>query len=405
MNKYFSSKKNVLFPFLVITFVSFSQDWNGIEVPAESGNSNITWELVDELSDSFNYETPSGSNKGATFNEKWEDGYINSWPGFGNTIWTPNNSRVTGGNLELKATSLNASENTNNFSAIHARTPIIYPVYIETRMKIMNSVMANAVWMLSDNSLEEIDIVEAYGSSYSESQGQTKEWFARRMHLSHHTFKKEVGDENGNGIPNERLDYQPTDSGSYYLLPEADGKYWRNGFHRVGMYWRDPFHLEYYVDGNLVRTVSGASIIDPDEHLNGNGLSSPETILFSGAAQGWQVNNGIWPTVNELAVEANNIFQIDWIRTYKRKDVLSTQEYRISKVLSFSNPIGNYITIKPDAEVSKVDLYQMNGALVKSVKNLSKAEKTIIVSDLSSGVYIIRVQNNLGDWYTGKLVK
>ena len=50
----------------------------------------------------------------------------------------------------------------------------------------MNSVMANAVWMLSENSAEEIDIVEAYGSSFSESAGAAKTWFAQRMHLSHH---------------------------------------------------------------------------------------------------------------------------------------------------------------------------------------------------------------------------
>ena len=133
-------------------------------------NNAVTWEIVTALSDDFNYETPYGSNKGTEFNAKWEDGYFNNYPGFGNTIWTPNNSRVTGGNLELKATSLNAAANTNNFSAIHARTSIEYPAYIETRVKIMNSVMANAVWMLSKNSAEEIDIVEAYGSSYSESR-------------------------------------------------------------------------------------------------------------------------------------------------------------------------------------------------------------------------------------------
>ncbi|WP_198673720.1 immunoglobulin-like domain-containing protein [Algibacillus agarilyticus] len=284
-------------------------DWDGMPVPAEKFDGTVSWQLVEDLSDSFNYETPYGSNKGVEFNAKWEDGYINAWPGFGNTIWTPNNSRVTAGNLELKATSLDASKNTNNFSAIHARTSIIYPAYIETRVKIMNSVMANAVWMLSDNSAEEIDIVEAYGSSYSESKGASREWFAQRMHLSHHTFDKSVK-------PNK--DYQPsTESGTYYQLPQVPS-YWRDDFYTVGVYWRDPFHLEYYINGELVRTVSGAAIIDPHEYLKGNGLSSPETILFSGAAQGWQVAGGVWPTVNELSVEADNVFKIDWIRTYKR---------------------------------------------------------------------------------------
>jgi agarase len=64
--------------------------------------------------------------------------------------------------------------------------------------------------------------------------------------------------------------------------------------------------------------VSGAAIIDPNEYRDGNGLSLPETIIFSGAAQNWQVNQNVWPTVNELAVEEDNVFKIDWIRTYKR---------------------------------------------------------------------------------------
>ncbi|WP_189359247.1 T9SS type A sorting domain-containing protein [Algibacter mikhailovii] len=382
-----------LFCFLT-TMISGAQDWAGIAIPAESGNSDIKWELVDELSDSFNYETPSGSNKGTTFNERWEDGFINPWPGFGNTTWSPNNSKVTGGNLELKATSLNGALNTNNFAAIHARSEIIYPVFIETRMKIMNSVMANAVWLLSSNSKEEIDIVEAYGSSYSESKGASRDWFARRMHLSHHTFSS------------SGEDYQPTDSGSWYVLPVADGQYWRNSFHRVGMYWRDPFHLEYYIDGVLVRTVSGPSVIDPNEHLGGNGLSRPETIIFSGAAQQWQVNGGVWPTVNELAVEANNIFQIDWIRTYKRVNVLSTEDHNISKFLGFNNPIkrGEHITIDSDSDINQVDLYQINGVLVKSVKNISKQQQSLSVDTLSSGMYLIRVQLHSGNWYSGKLV-
>lgn len=393
-NQLIKSNFLVLSLLITITTTSFSQDWNGISVPAESNNSNFSWEIVDVLSDSFNYETPSGSNKGATFNAKWKDGYINSWPGFGKTIWTPNNSKVTGGNLELKATSLNAATNTNNFSAIHARTEIIYPVYIETRMKVMNAVMANAVWMLSSNSKEEIDIVEAYGSSFSESNSSSRDWFARRMHLSHHTFSA------------SGADYQPKDAGSYYLLPVADGKYWRNAFHRVGMYWRDPFHLEYYVDGKLVRTVSGTSIIDPNKHLNGNGLSLPEKIIFSGAAQQWQVNGNVYPTVNELSLESNNIFQIDWIRTYKRIDnSLSTKKYSISNVLSFSSPISDSISIKSNADLSKIQIYQMNGGLVKSIKNISKSNKVVFVNDLSSGIYIIKAHSNSGNLYSGKIIK
>ena len=153
-------------------------------------------------------------------------------------------------------------------------------------------------------------------------------------------------------------------------------------------------------------SASGASIIDPNEHLNGNGLSLPEKIIFFGAAQQWQVNGSVYPTVDQLSIEANNIFKIDWIRTYKRVDAnLSTRDYSISKVLSFSNPMGDYITIKADAEFNQFDIYQINGALVKSVKNILNTKRAVFVNELSFGVYIIKIQGKSGNWFSGKIIK
>ncbi|MFY0627069.1 MAG: Ig-like domain-containing protein [Reichenbachiella sp.] len=294
-------KRSLLIILISMTVsMSYAQyDWDGIAVPADAGDK--FWELQEALSDDFNYEG-AANDMGATFESKWKDGFINSWSGPGNTEWTPDNSQVTGGYLQIKAT--RKSDNYVYFQAVTSKKKLIYPVYVETRMKVMNSVMANAVWMLSENSAEEIDIVEAYGASYSESADESREWFAKRMHLSHHTFDRSVSPV---------LDYQPTDAGSWY----ADGSLWREDFRTVGVYWRDPFHLEYYIDGELVRTVSGADMIDPNEYLDGNGLSMEETLIISGAAQGWQVAGGVWPSDNELAVLEDNIFKVDWIRVYK----------------------------------------------------------------------------------------
>ncbi|WP_282039212.1 T9SS type A sorting domain-containing protein [Saccharicrinis aurantiacus] len=373
----------------VVVFAQY--DWDGIDIPAEAGNSEFDWEMVEALSDDFNYETPSGSDKGEIFNSKWEDGYINSWPGFGNTIWTPDNSKVTNGNLELKATVNPEKAGHNFFSAIHARNQVVYPVYVETRMKVMNAVMANAVWMLSTNSREEIDIVEAYGSSWSESTNSSKNWFAERMHLSHHTFSE------------NKEDYQPTDAGSYYrLMPH--GSLWRNGFYTVGVYWRDPFHLEYYIDGNLVRTVSGADIIDPHEHLDGNGLSSPESIIFSGAAQGWQVSNGVYPTAAELAVEEDNIFKIDWIRTYKRVEATNINKTQVSDLLVFANPLKNTVRVKEAGQIKTIKFYQIDGNLVKQI-NVDLKAAEFSVADLSKGFYIMNVIDKNGIQFSERVLR
>jgi hypothetical protein len=46
---------------------------------------------------------------------------------------------------------------------------------------------------------------------------------------------------------------------------------WRDDFHRVGVFWKDPFTLDYHVDGELVGTMCGEDIIDPDNYTGGTG--------------------------------------------------------------------------------------------------------------------------------------
>ncbi len=353
-------------------------DWDGIPVPAEANNPKVSWELVRELSDDFNYESISPQEMGEAFQSKWKDGFINNWTGPENTYWTPDASLVKNGNLEITASRRSGTQ--VNFQAVSSKTKIIYPAYIETRMKIMNSVMANAVWMLNDGSTEEIDIVEAYGAGFANSNQTSRDWFAKRMHLSHHTF-----------VRNPFQDYQPTDAGSWY----SDGTYWRDKYRVVGVYWRDPFHLEYYIDGKLVRTVSGSNMIDPHEYLGGKGLSDEESLIISGASQGWQVTAGVWPTDEELAKLEDNIFKVDWIRVYKRIGGDKYIQTSVSPVdqtdkIFYSNPVGRFVTIHAGAKIKKIDFYNMSGILMKSHLNNSLSDIRIPTGDLPDGMYLLQ---------------
>ncbi|WP_084004971.1 carbohydrate-binding protein [Gilvimarinus polysaccharolyticus] len=269
-------------------------DWADLPVPADAGAGN-TWELVDALSDDFNYSAP-GDGKSQVFYERWSEGFINAWQGPGLTDYHDPNSSVVDGNLVIEATRKPNSDEVYT-GAIHSKASVRYPVYVETRVKIMDQVLANAVWMLSSDSTEEIDIVEAYGSSRSDQA-----WFAERMHLSHHVF-----------IRDPFQDYQPKDDASWYV----DGRLWRDQFSRVGIYWRDPWHLEYYIDGELVRTVSGEEIIDPKGYTNGAGLSKDMQIIVDAEDQGWRSDNGIKASDEELSDPDKNRFYVDWIRVYK----------------------------------------------------------------------------------------
>ncbi len=271
------------------------ETWITIPVPADPGDGMI-WEFQG-TSDNFEYEAPA-SNKGMTFDNKWYDSYHNPWTGPPPTVWKRDHSFVTNDMLHIVASRPEGSDETNT-GIITSKNRVKYPVYIEARVKIMNSTLANAVWLLSPDDTQEIDIVEAYGSDR-----WNNEWFnPLRVHLSHHVFIREPFQ-----------DWQPNDEGSFY----TDGAtVWREDFHRFGVYWKDPWNIEYYVDGKLVRTRSGKLEIDPLDYTNGTGLSKEMDIIIDAEDQTWRANDGLSPTDLELENVENNTFKVDWIRIFK----------------------------------------------------------------------------------------
>lgn len=270
-------------------------DWSEFPVPAQAGDG-MKWELQAQ-SDEFNYDAPA-DNKGATFLSKWSEGYHNGWLGPGPTKWTDNHTMVEEGEFRIIASREQSSGKTL-LGCIHSNTQVIYPVFVEARAKVMNSVLASDVWMLSSDDTQEIDILEAYGS---DREDQT--WFAERLHLSYHLF-----------IRNPFQDYQPTDATTWYY---ENGKKWRDDFVRIGVYWKNPTHLEYYVNGKLVKTVTGSvEDIDPKGYTNGTGINKPMDIIINTEDQDWRAKKGWTPTDEELANKENNTFRVDWIRVYK----------------------------------------------------------------------------------------
>ncbi|GAB4570167.1 MAG: family 16 glycosylhydrolase [Anaerolineae bacterium] len=270
-----------------------SAEWDEYPIPVDPGDG-YKWELL-PLSDDFNYSAPA-DEKGPEFTSKWKDTYHNAWKGPGLTEWRRDHSWVENGHLVIAA-SRKPDSNRVYAGIITSKQRVRYPLYVEARAKISKLVMATAVWLLSPDDTQEIDIMEAYGSDRPD---QT--WFAERVHLSHHVF-----------IRQPFQDYQPKDPGSWYY----DGTIWSDDFHRYGVFWRDPWHLEYYIDGKLVRTVSGPSIIDPYGYTNGTGLSKAMDVIIDTEDQDWRSDEGITPTDEELADDTRRFFYVDWIRFYQ----------------------------------------------------------------------------------------
>ncbi len=287
-------------------------DWSQYPVPVQLA-PDMEWQLQPE-SDQFDYDSSYG-HLNPEFTKRWIDYYHANWDGPGVTIWRRDMVSVSDGNLRIAAKrdtdekqELTKPDGTKESypvvytGCISSKTTVQYPVYVEACAKLSKSTLASDVWMLSPDDTQEIDIIEAYGGD-RDSKNDTDSYWAKCIHLSHHVFIREPFQ-----------DYQPTDQGSWY---QNQGTLWRDQFHRVGVYWKNPTHLEYYVDGQLVRTVSGIQQIDPKGFTKGPGLDKALNIIINQEDQTWRTVKGLSPSEKELENEENMTFLVDWIRVEK----------------------------------------------------------------------------------------
>ncbi|WP_010180046.1 galactose-binding domain-containing protein [Aquimarina agarilytica] len=366
-----------LFTFLTIT-TNAQRDWDNVPIPPDPGPGR-TWVLQEAPSDDFNY-TFNGSSNRVNFGPsgqpaKWYNQYHdqpngrpNVFPGPGPTIWTRDHISVGGGTLNIIASrvpgeskiDLNGVQ-TYNFSSrsgcMTNLNRVIYPVYVEARVQIMNSMLASDVWLLSPDDTEEIDIIEAYGGAGDDGRNQ---FFAERIHLSHHVF-----------IRQPFRDYQPRDINSFWRRRAVNQ--WGGRTVNIGVYWVSPTRLEYYIDGQLQRIVdnnavtsrlideqfqatypagvtstgrtgelffdpnlpgfqqmnvassleeaqqlSNISVIDPFNHLqNGRRFSKEMDIIINVEDQSFQADAGRSPSDAEINRPEDNVMRVDWIRVYK----------------------------------------------------------------------------------------
>lgn len=265
-----------------------------------SPGDNKEWVLQPEFSNEFDYAQGKASTD---FTDNWQDRFFNGWTGpkksgtaTTSTVYTAENSSIEDGLLVYKAT---IDGNNVHTGVISSKKAVGFPLYMEARAKISESSLATAVWMLSEDSTQEIDNLEAYGD-------KSNDYFSKRLHLSHHTF-----------IRQPFQDYQPTGPGTWY----ADGKgtQWADDYHDYGVLWLDPWTLKYYVDGELVRETP-TDEIDPKNYTAGLGLNKDMYLIITAAAQPWretagQVENYV--TDPSVISESRSTSIFEYIRTYK----------------------------------------------------------------------------------------
>lgn len=303
-------------------------DWKLIPVPAEAGTGK-KWEFQTEVSDDFEYTFSPATSKTTFGNGKWTNFYHNSWDDPGLTKWKYENVSVTNGELQLKTTRVagetksydyggkTLTEKATRLGAVSSNKQIQYPVYIESRIKIANTVCTSGAWLLSPDDTQEIDFMEAWGGKAARNNVAGGRQFSKTIHLSHHVF-----------IRNPFEDYQPGDVTTWYTDSKVGD--WADAYHRYGVYWKSPTELEYYIDGKLVRstnnldTVGNLDGIDPKsftsptkEKGTRTGLNKAMDILITMEDQNWRAGIGCTPTDEEIKDVDGNTMKIDWIRIFK----------------------------------------------------------------------------------------
>ncbi len=412
--------KLLVFILLIYNTIN-AQDWSAIPIPANAGVGN-EWVLDDEASDDFNYTfnaTTSRTTFGPASNpNKWTNFFHNNFQGPGPTNWEENNISVSGGYLRIlnDRDFINGEPVTKTYKdggyvtrpetqagCITASKRVIYPVFIEASLQVMNSSIASDIWLLSPDDTEEIDIIESYGGAMSDNRNA---FFASRVHLSHHVF-----------IRSPFTDYQPRDWNSWHT--QNGVSQWGGRTVRIGLYWKSPTILEYYIDGNLVRIIdndaiasllpdgtweytypagvtstekngelqlisgglragfqemntasslaeakqlSEISVIDPFNYLeNGRRFSKEMDIIINTEDQSWQATANRSPNNTEILNTDDNTMLVDWIRVYKPVSMGD----RV-RSLTFDNksnyiPSGDVLPAFSIGEIAEIDVTYATG--------------------------------------------
>ncbi|MCF7352983.1 hypothetical protein [Vibrio sp. CK2-1] len=341
---------------------------SALPIPAYPGEDK-QWVKDSDLSDDFEYTfsaTSNRSNFGGDKNNKWYNFYHQEWDGPGATYWQEDHVAVQNGNLEISVSRNSRTDKQNKpgvtAGCISSHQQVQYPVFVEASVSLADISLASAVWLLSPDDTQEIDILEAYAGA-----DNGNDYFSKMIHLSHHSFIREPFQ-----------DYQPRDENSWWKSDISGfnswGEYGWNGGNRqyiqIGVNWVNPYHFEYYINGELVRVVynnafatkqygewvysypkvdsdnnlviegyqnvdiyakstndfdfntlkaaseqSPASVIDPLNYQNGKGFYKPADIIINMELQSWWTND---PTDSDLAdTSGKNKTLVDWVRVFK----------------------------------------------------------------------------------------
>ncbi len=292
-------------------------------------------------------------------NSKWvNDVGGNGWGNNEAQYYTAGNANLTIANGEATFTAKDEQFGTNEYTSAKIISKNLFDVQygkIEGRMKCpMGKGLWPAFWMLGSNidsvswpKCGEIDVMEHINNE-------------PKIHGTAHWDN--VGHQYLGGIINT----DPT------------------AFHTYTITW-DSTYIKWYMDDQLYY------LLNITNGTNGTEEFHKEFYLILNLAVG-----GNWPGYPDGTTVFPAEFVVDYIRVYKDQAELSIDELAVSNLQVYPNPTNDILSLEGINGMTslKYTIYSLNGE--KLAESNLKDEKSIDVSYLTSGMYILEIKNEDG---------
>ena len=167
---------------------------------------------------------------------------------------------------------------------------------------------------------------------------------------------------------------------------------WAGKFHLWTEIWTAD-SIKLFLDGVLMNSVLVANIANPAGTSPANGFLQPHFILLNLAIG----SNGGTPR----SKTSNYTYEVDYIRVYQN-NTTATSDNTICKLQLYPNPVSENLNIISDQHITQISITDLPGKQILIIKNPSKS---ISLSTLKQGVYIVRVNTADGKVYLKNILK
>jgi len=197
-----------------------------------------------------------------------------------------------------------------------------------------------------------------------------------------------------------------------YKFDDIDGSDYEIAVYNDGVdyYYTAVLRIDYETGTLSYRTgtaFADGPVLNPNQWYNLKIAIKKSTNTLQYFVDGTQIYSGALGTYKNAQIidfiydDYGTGFKVDNI-TVTNLGVLATDEVSKKESITISpNPASDRLNINTDAKISSVSIFDAKGSLVRTMAN---PDKTVNVSDLNTGNYIIKVKTDKSE-FTKKFIK